>query len=74
MTMNIEDTVNDFPSFDVAGLEKIETNELSKPTRVIVVDCLGIAKGLEDGTRERRIKMTERERWWGWGWEKQIIK
>ena len=67
MTLNIEDTVNDFPSFNVASLEKIETNELSKPTRVIVVDCLGIAKGLEDGTSERRIRMKMIERWGGGG-------
>ena len=54
LKLYIEDTVNDFSSFDVASLDKVETNELSKSTRVVVVDSLGITKGLEDGARGRR--------------------
>ena len=50
-----EDTVDDFSSFNVAGLKEVETNELSKSTRVVVVDGLGITKGLQDraGEEER---------------------
>ena len=61
LKFHIEDTVNDFSSFDVASLDKVETNELSKSTRVVVVDSLGITKGLQDGARGRR-RERERER------------
>ena len=63
-----EDTVDDFSSFNVAGLKEVETIELSKSTGVVVVDGLGITKGLEDrageGGRERREgdRGIERER------------
>ena len=51
-----EDTVNDSSSFNIASFKEVETNKLSKPTRVVVVNSLCISKGFKDragGGRER---------------------
>ena len=57
-----EDTVDDFSSFNVAGLKEVKTNEFSKSTRVVVVDGLGITKRLQDRAGEGGRRERERER------------
>ena len=46
----LKDTINDLASFNIARLEKVETNKFAKPTRVVVVHSLGISKRFKDGT------------------------
>ena len=69
-----EDTVNDSSAFNIASFKEVETNKLSKPTRVVVVNSLCISKGFKDrakgrktdgerdGEREREEREMERER------------
>ncbi len=49
-----KDTVNDSASLDVALLAEMQLDKLPKAAGVVVVDCLGVSKGLHDGTAERR--------------------
>lgn len=46
----LKDTVNDSASLDVALLAKMQLDKLPKAAGVVVVDGLGVSKGLHDWT------------------------
>ena len=50
----VKDTINDFASLNFSTLQEIQTNELSKTTRIVVVHSFGISKRLQDGTEMKK--------------------
>lgn len=54
--MSLKDTVDDSASLDVALLAEVQLDELPEAAGVVVVDGLGVSKGLHDGTVDRNRK------------------
>lgn len=56
MRASLKDTVHDSASLDVALLAEVQLDELPEAAGVVVVDGLGVSKGLHDGTADRNRK------------------
>lgn len=49
-----KDTISYSASLDVSMLREVQLDELAKTAGVVVINCLGISKGLQDGAAETR--------------------
>lgn len=49
-----KDTISYSASLDVSMLREVQLDELAKAAGVVVINCLGISKGLQNGAVETR--------------------
>lgn len=56
-----KDTVSDSSALDVPMLREVQLDELAEAARVVIINCLGVSKGLQNwAARNKAMKME----WW----------
>lgn len=53
-----KDTVSYSSSLDVSVLREVQLDELAKATGVVVINCLGISKGLQNRAARNKAMKT----------------
>ena len=52
-----KDTISYSASLDVSMLREVQLDELAKAAGVVVINCLGISKGLQDGISLEQLSL-----------------